>query len=193
MSIFWHEHKIRRHDRIKLTGKKNFVIWMTGLSGSGKSTIAGILEEMMHKDGYLTYILDGDNIRHGLNRDLGFSIEDRKENLRRVAEVARLMYDAGISVIVAFISPLRESREYARKVIGEGFVEVYVKAPLEVCKQRDPKGLYKKALAGEIRDFTGISSPYEEPTNPDLVVETNLLTPEESAKRIYDYVLNRFR
>lgn len=184
MEVHWHKHKITREDRIRLLGKPNKVIWLTGLSGSGKSTIASLLEEKLHRKGYLTYILDGDNVRHGLNSDLGFSRKDREENIRRVAEVAKLMYDAGITVIVAFISPFRNGREYARSLIGRDFIEVYVKCPLEVCEARDPKGLYRKARRGEIREFTGIDSPYEEPERPDVVVETSLMSPEECAERI---------
>ncbi len=160
---------IGREDRERLNGHQGKVIWFTGLSGSGKSTIANALEKELHAQGKHTYILDGDNIRQGLNNDLGFTDADRVENIRRVAEVAKLMFDAGLIVMAAFISPFRAEREMARKLIGEkNFVEVYVDTPLEVCEQRDPKGLYKKARNGEILNMTGISSPYEAPTHPDI-------------------------
>ncbi len=188
-NIHWHEHIVKREDRTRLIGKKNRVIWLTGLSGSGKSTIASLLEKRLHSMGYLTYILDGDNVRHGLNSDLGFSRKDREENIRRVAEVAKLMYDAGITVIVAFISPFRKGREYARSLIGKDFVEVYVKCPLEVCRKRDPKGLYRKAEMGEIREFTGVDSPYEEPDRPEVVVDTSALSPAECVERIMEHVV----
>lgn len=154
-----------------LNGHKGRVIWFTGLSGSGKSTLANALEAVLHGQGKRTYILDGDNIRQGLNKDLGFTDADRVENIRRIAEVAKLMLDAGLIVITAFISPFRREREMARELIGsENFVEIHVSTPLDVCEQRDVKGLYKKARQGLIPNFTGINSPYEEPENPDLTV-----------------------
>ena len=163
---------ITREDRERLNGHKGKVIWFTGLSGSGKSTLANALEKALHAQGKHTYILDGDNIRQGLNKDLGFTDADRAENIRRIAEIARLMMDAGLIVMTAFISPFRQEREMARRLIGkDNFVEVYVDTPLEVCEQRDPKGLYKKARNGDIPNMTGINSLYETPSRPDLVIE----------------------
>jgi bifunctional enzyme CysN/CysC len=171
--------------RETLLGQKGVTVWLTGLSASGKSTIARLLEQQLIEQGRLCYILDGDNVRHGLNRDLGFSMEDRKENIRRIAEVAALMNDAGVIVITAFISPYRQDRRSAREVIGEGrFVEAFVNTPLEVCEARDPKGLYKKARAGEIRQFTGVSDAYEPPKNPDIELLTEQLSPEEAAEAV---------
>jgi bifunctional enzyme CysN/CysC len=162
---------ITREDRERLNGHQGKVIWFTGLSGSGKSTIANALEKALHAQGKRTYILDGDNIRQGLNKDLGFTDADRVENIRRVAEVAKLMMDAGLVVMTAFISPFRAEREMARDLIGqENFIEVFVDTPLEVCEQRDPKGLYKKARSGQLPNMTGINSPYEPPLSPDCVL-----------------------
>ena len=175
-----HRHKVTKEDRQKLLKQKSPVIWLTGLSGSGKSTIANELAIRLQEKGKLAYILDGDNIRMGLNKDLGFSDDDRKENIRRIAEVAKLLSDAGVIVITAFISPFREEREKAKDIIGrDNFLEVYVKADLEVCEERDPKGLYKKARAGEIKQFTGIDSPYEEPINDFKVVNSSEWSVEE--------------
>jgi adenylyl-sulfate kinase len=166
------------------------VLWFTGLSGSGKSTIANVLERKLHEAGRHTYILDGDNVRHGLNRDLGFTETDRVENIRRVAEVAALMADAGLIVIVSFISPYRADRDSAREKLPPGeFLEVFIDTPIEECRRRDPKGLYKKADAGLIQNFTGISAPYEEPLAPDIHVRTNEGTAEEHA----DWILQQAR
>lgn len=160
-------------------------MWLTGLSGSGKSTIARQLERELMEQGHLCYILDGDNVRHGLNRDLGFSMEDRKENIRRIAEVAALMNEAGVIVVTAFISPYRSDRAAARDVIGEeSFVEVFVDTPIEVCEQRDPKGLYKKARSGEIQQFTGVSDAYEAPANPQIAIPTQELDPGQASSTI---------
>jgi adenylyl-sulfate kinase len=174
-------------------GHKASTVWLTGLSGSGKSTIAQFLEAKLVALGKKAYILDGDNIRHGLNSDLGFKPEDRKENIRRIAEVAALMNDAGIIVITAFISPYREDREDARSIInqranegGSRFVEVFVDTPLEICEQRDPKGLYKKARAGEISQFTGLTAPYEAPEKPEIVINTTDSTVEDCADTLID-------
>lgn len=188
-NITWHAGVITAEDREKLLKQKGVVIWLTGLSGAGKSTIARELEKRLYDMGHLSYVLDGDNIRHGLNRNLGFSPEDRKENIRRISEVAKLFADAGVITITAFISPYREDRDNARKLLPEGkFVEVYVKCPLEKCEERDVKGLYKKARAGEIKEFTGISAPYEPPLNPELVIDTDKLSLDESVEMLLNYL-----
>lgn len=170
------------------------MIWFTGLSGSGKSTLANFLEQKLYSKGILTYVLDGDNIRTGLNKDLDFSDEGRKENIRRIGEVAKLMTDAGIVVLTAFISPFREDRKTVRELMDKNdFIEIYVKCDLSVCEERDVKGLYSKARAGEIKDFTGIDSPYEEPENPEFVVDTTKSSVEESVERIYQYLEARLK
>jgi len=172
-NLTWHQGLVSRDDRNRFNGHKSGVVWMTGLSASGKSTLAHAIGEELFRRRIRVYVLDGDNVRHGLNRDLGFSHEDRKENLRRVAEVAKLFCDAGIVVLSAFISPYREERELARRCIGEDdFHEVYVDCSVEVCEERDPKGIYAKVRKGEIARFTGISDPYEAPVDPDLVLDT---------------------
>jgi bifunctional enzyme CysN/CysC len=171
--------------RSQLLKQKGSTIWLTGLSGSGKSTVAKELERQLMEQGHLCYILDGDNVRHGLNRDLGFSMEDRKENIRRIAEVAALMNEAGLIVITSFISPYLSDRSDARDVIGmERMIEVFVDTPLEVCEQRDPKGLYKKARSGEITQFTGVSDPYEPPVNPEITISTEQVEPVVAAEQI---------
>jgi len=178
---------IAREDRERLNGHLGKVIWFTGLSGSGKSTIANALEKGLHAEGKRTYIMDGDNIRQGLNKDLGFTVADRVENIRRVAEVAKLMMDAGIIVMTAFISPFRAEREMARELIGnENFIEVFVDTPLEVCEQRDPKGLYKKARIGELPNMTGINSPYEPPLSPDWVLSPETQSLEGAINSLMD-------
>ncbi len=179
-----------REERAALKKQKPKVVWLTGLSGAGKSTIANALDAQLYADGYHTYILDGDNVRHGLNRDLSFSKQDRVENIRRVAEVAKLMADAGLIVIVSFISPFREDRALARSMISQqdDFIEVFIDTPLQECIRRDPKGLYRKALLGDIPDFTGISSAYEPPINPDLHLKTMEASPMELAAQIIDYL-----
>lgn len=189
-NIFFHKHSVTRDMRQKLKGHKPCVIWLTGYSGSGKSTIANILDTYLHNAGYHSYILDGDNIRLGLNKNLGFSNEDRKENIRRIAEVAKLFADAGSIVITAFISPFIEDRQIARDIISENFdfIEVYVEADLAICEERDPKGLYKKAKAGLIKNFTGIDSPYEPPVNPEIRLKTSEYEPEISARIILEYL-----
>jgi len=193
-NIFWVEGKITAHDRAARSGHRGAVVWFTGLSGAGKSTIAQALERELFSRGMNTYVLDGDNIRHGLNSNLGFSPEDRVENIRRVSEVARLMADSGIVAITAFISPYRMDRRRARETALEGnaeFIEVFVDAPLEVCEARDPKNLYRKARAGQIRDFTGIDAPYEAPEDPEIVVHTDQQTVDESIATILEQLLPR--
>jgi len=176
---------ITREDRVRLNGHKGKVIWFTGLSGSGKSTLANALEKELHAQGKRTYILDGDNIRQGLNKDLGFTDADRVENIRRVAEVAKLMMDAGLIVMTAFISPFRAEREMARELIGnENFIEVFVDTPLEVCEQRDPKGLYMKARSGQLPNMTGINSPYEPPRTPDCILTNENKRLDEAINRL---------
>jgi len=195
-NIFWTEAKITARDRATQTGHRGAVVWLTGLSGAGKSTIAQALERELFIRAMNTYVLDGDNIRHGLNSNLAFSPEDRMENIRRVSEVAKLMADAGVVVITAFISPYRTDRRRAREIALEGgaeFVEVFIEAPLEVCEARDPKNLYKKARAGEIRDFTGINAPYEAPEDPEIVVQTNRQTVDESVATILEHLLPRLK
>ena len=185
--IVWHEHKIKRRDREKLKNQKGCVLWLTGLSGCGKSTIANMLEETLNKKGSHTYLLDGDNIRHGLSRGLGFSDEDRMENIKRVAEAAKLFVDAGIIVIASFISPLRKHRQAAKKIIGAGdFIEVFVDTPFHECVKRDAKGWYKKALNGEIESYTGVDSPYEKPEKPDVHIKAGGINAEERVNRIIE-------
>jgi len=169
----WHEHTVTREEREALNNHKGAIVWFTGLSGAGKSTLANALEDRLNKMGKRTYVLDGDNVRKGLNNDLGFSDADRVENIRRIGEVSKLMLDAGIIVMTAFISPFRADRDIVRNLVAKGeFIEVYTEADLDICEQRDPKGLYKKARAGEIPEFTGISSPYEAPENPEITINT---------------------
>lgn len=171
-NIIWHEHTIQKTDRIQKYRQKPCIVWFTGLSGSGKSTIANALEKRLFEDGYNTYLLDGDNIRHGLSSDLGFDDESRVENIRRIAEVSKLFVDAGLVVICAFISPFEKERNFVRNLVeDEEFIEVFIDTPIEVCEQRDPKGLYKKARNGELKDFTGIDSPYERPSKPEIVLQ----------------------
>ncbi len=188
-NIKWHHGKITKEDRAKLLNQKGATIWLTGLSGSGKSTIAVELEHALIENKHQAYILDGDNIRHGLNKNLGFSPEDRTENIRRIGEVAKLFTEANIITIAAFVSPYKEDRDNVRKLLGHGeFIEIYVKCSLEVCEERDTKGLYKKARAGEVKDFTGISAPYEEPLNPELTIDSSKLSVEEATRTILDYL-----
>jgi len=183
-NVTWHEANVTKQDRERLNGHGALVLWLTGLPSSGKSTVAHAVERALFERGCRTYVLDGDNVRHGLNKNLGFSPEDREENIRRIGEVANLFVQAGLIAIPAFISPYRADRDKARALIGDDFCEVYVKCDVAVCEQRDPKGLYKKARAGEIAGFTGISAPYEEPLNPDLVVDTGRETIEESTDKV---------
>lgn len=188
-NIEWQYHHITQEDRAKLKHQRPCILWFTGLSGSGKSTISNALERALSGMGKHTYLLDGDNIRHGLNKDLGFSDADRIENIRRIGEISKLFIDAGMIVISAFISPFQRDREMVRLLVKEGeFIEVFVDTPLEVCEQRDPKGLYKKARKGEISYFTGISSPYEPPTRPEIRLTTEEDSVEESVEKILRYL-----
>ena len=184
-----HTHPIGKSDRLKNNGHQAKVIWLVGLSGSGKSTLAGNIEAILQKKGYKTYLLDGDNIRLGLNNDLGFSSKDRTENIRRIAEVARLFNEAGIIVLSAFISPLAADRAQAQRLIGsENFIEIFIDCPLRVCEKRDVKGLYDKARKGLIPNFTGIDAPFENPKEPDLTVNTETDPPELSLKKLLDFI-----
>jgi len=193
-NISWHKGEIDKAAREKNLGQKGMVIWFTGLSGSGKSTIAVEVEKELFQKEYAVYRLDGDNIRFGLNSDLGFSAADRTENIRRIGEVAALFADAGLITLASFISPYQAGRDAARKAAGEdNFKEIYVKADVETCAQRDPKGLYKKAKNGEIDNFTGISAPYEEPENADLIVDTAELSLEESVEKVMELIIKEER
>lgn len=180
----WHSATVTRLRRERLNGHKGAVVWFTGLSGAGKSTLAHTVEERLHRMGCRTYVFDGDNVRHGLCGDLGFSAEDRAENIRRIVEMGRLFVDAGIIALAAFISPFERDRQRARERLGEDYSEVYCRCALEVCEQRDTKGLYKRARAGEIKEFTGISSPYEEPRNAELTVDTGTQPLEDCADQV---------
>jgi adenylylsulfate kinase len=191
-NITWHHGHVSADDRRKMLGHGGAILWLTGLSGSGKSTVARLAEKKLVERGVLAYVLDGDNVRHGLNADLGFGDEDRTENIRRIAEVAKLMADAGVVVLTAFISPFRADRARARSIAIEGtFFEVHVATPLEECERRDPKGLYKKARAGEIADFTGLTSPYEAPESPELVIGADGASPEACAAQLIELLEQR--
>lgn len=183
-------HLLPRESKEKLLGQRAKVIWLTGLSGSGKSTIAKSLEEKLHEQGFLVAVLDGDNVRAGINKNLGFSEEDRKENIRRIAEVARLFLQVGVVTICCFVSPTEEIRSLAKSIIGaDDFLDVFINTPIEVCESRDVKGLYAKARKGEIKDLTGVNAPFEIPVNPSLKVNTNQKQVEENVKEIMDFVL----
>lgn len=188
-NITWHHSIITKEDRERLLGHKGVTLWFTGLSCSGKSTLAAEVEKRLYEKGYITFILDGDNIRHGLNRNLGFSPEDREENIRRVGEVAHLFSKAGIINMTAFISPYRADRRKARSLAKEGeFIEIFCRCSLEACEERDKKGLYKKARTGEVPEFTGISAPYEEPEHPEITIDTDRETVEQGVKKIISYL-----
>jgi adenylylsulfate kinase len=191
-NITWHEGHVGRDAREKSLGQKGCLIWFTGLSGSGKSTIAYTVEHELMKRGRLCYVLDGDNIRHGLNKNLGFSAADRAENIRRIGEVGKLFVDAGLITMTAFISPYRADRDAARALFKDGeFIEVFMDVPIEICETRDPKGLYKKARAGEIKGFTGIDDPYEAPERPELVVRNGACSREDAAVQIINYLQSK--
>jgi adenylylsulfate kinase len=184
-TVVWHHATVTRQRREKLNGHRGAVVWLTGLSGAGKSTIAHGTEELLHRLGCRTFVFDGDNVRHGLCSDLGFTLADRRENMRRVGELAKLFLEAGIISFAAFISPLRADRDMVRSLVPHGeFLEIHCLCPLEICEQRDIKGFYARARRGEIPEFTGISSPYEEPRNPELVLNTNLVSVDESIERV---------
>lgn len=189
--LTWHQTAISKQERHILNNHKSCVLWFTGLSGSGKSTLANAVDQALFNRRMRSYVLDGDNVRHGLNKDLGFTKEDRKENIRRIGEVARLFVDSGLIVSVAFISPFKKDRELVRSLFERNeFIEIFVRCPLELCAKRDPKGLYRKAHAGEITSFTGISAPYENPENPEIIIDTNKNTIANSVKKILRYLEN---
>jgi adenylylsulfate kinase len=191
-NVTWHHGAVTRNERETAVNQKGVTLWMTGLSGSGKSTIACALEQLLVRRGKHAYRLDGDNVRMGLNRDLGFSAGDRAENIRRIGEVAKLFTEAGVIAIASFISPYAKDRDALRASLRPGeFVEVYIKASLETVERRDPKGLYRKARAGEIKGFTGIDDPYEAPTNPEITIDTESLNPEQAARQIFRYLDER--
>ncbi|PLT32941.1 adenylyl-sulfate kinase [Bacillus sp. V5-8f] len=191
-NVTWHDSSVSKDVRRGQNGHHSFVIWFTGLSGSGKSTVANAVASKLFKDRISNYVLDGDNIRHGLNKDLGFSEEDRKENIRRIGEVSKLFVDSGQVVLTAFISPFQADRDIVRDLLEEDeFIEVYVKCSLEECEKRDPKGLYQKARDGLIKDFTGIDSPYEEPKKPEFVLETDRFSVDECVEQLVNYLTER--
>ncbi|AKL92892.1 adenylyl-sulfate kinase [Staphylococcus capitis] len=188
-NITWHDSEVTKEERQKRNGHKSAVIWFTGLSGSGKSTVSVALEKALFNEGKQTYRLDGDNVRHGLNKNLGFSPEDRTENIRRIGEVAKLMVDAGSITVTAFISPYKQDRDNVRAILEDGeFIEVYTKCSVEECENRDPKGLYKKARSGEIPEFTGISAPYEAPDHPEIILDTEHESIDQSVDRVIQYL-----
>ncbi len=188
-NLTWHDGQVSRTDREEMLGQKGVTIWFTGLSGSGKSTVAVAAEAALRKQGRLTYILDGDNVRQGLNSNLGFSAEDRTENIRRIGEVAKLFTDTGVIVLTAFISPYRDDRDQVREIMADGdFLEVHISADVEACEKRDVKGLYKKARAGEIPNFTGISAPYEAPEKPEVVLDTGTQSIDESVAQLLGFL-----
>ncbi|MEN9461567.1 MAG: adenylyl-sulfate kinase [Pseudomonadota bacterium] len=190
-NLVWHHATVTRQRRADLNQHQSTVLWFTGLSGAGKSTLAHALEERLYQMSFHTFVLDGDNVRHNLCKDLGFSAEARVENIRRVAEVAKLFVEAGVIVLTAFISPFAADREKARQLLGEDFIEIYCDCSLEICEQRDVKGLYRRARAGEVKEFTGISSPYEIPEQPDLRVNTGSQDLESCVTQVLDYLVQR--
>ncbi|MBN1652572.1 MAG: adenylyl-sulfate kinase [Deltaproteobacteria bacterium] len=191
-NVVYHRESVTREAREKLTGHRSFTVWFTGLPASGKSTLAMATEQRLHKNGCSTYVLDGDNVRHGLNSNLGFSPEDRQENIRRLAEVAKLFREAGVINLTAFISPYKRERSLARSLAGaDDFIEVFVDCPVEVCEQRDPKGMYEKARKGIIKEYTGISAPYEVPESPEVHLRTDQLTVDECVTKLIDYLAEK--
>jgi adenylylsulfate kinase len=193
-NIVWHEPSVRVDDRWKSNGYKSCVLWFTGLSASGKSTIAHAVDKKLHHTGIHSYVLDGDNVRHGINKDLGLSPEDRRENIRRIGEISKLFVDAGLLVLAAFIAPYREDRRQVRTLLNEkDFIEIYVQCSIRECENRDPKGFYKKARTGEIKEFTGVSAPYETPEDPELILETDKMSVEACIQKVIDYlVMNEY-
>ncbi len=188
-NLTWHDHNVSHDMRVEQKQQKPCILWFTGLSGAGKSTLANAIEHELFQRDRHTYLLDGDNVRHGLNKDLGFSDEDRVENIRRIGEASRLFVDAGLIVLSAFISPFRSDRQLVRELVkADEFIEIYVATPLAVCEQRDPKGLYKKARAGDIKNFTGIDSPYEPPESPEVFVDTSELSMEQAVNQVISYL-----
>ena len=188
-NIVWHPTQVEKAQRAQQKNQKPCILWFTGLSGSGKSTVANAVESKLFEANVHSYLLDGDNVRHGINKDLTFSDDDRIENIRRIGEISKLFVDSGLIVLTAFISPFRADRQMVRDLVGDGeFIEVFIDTPIEVCEQRDPKGLYKKARSGEIKQFTGIDSPYEAPENPEIVVKTAELTIEGCADLVLDHL-----
>lgn len=192
-NITWHSQAVDQNDRWKLNGHRGAVVWFTGLSGAGKSSVANALERLLNEKRIRTYLLDGDNVRHGLCADLGFSPEDRAENIRRVGQVGKLMADSGVVALAALISPYRNDRESVRRTVQDvaPFIEVYVRASVDTCEDRDPKGLYKMAREGKIKNFTGIDAPYEEPTSPEVVLDSNAKNIDELAQEMYDYLIQK--
>jgi adenylylsulfate kinase len=190
-NITWHHGSITRADRERLLNQRGATVWLTGLPAAGKSTIGCLLEKSLLERGKLAYRLDGDNVRHGLNRNLGFTAEDRTENIRRIGEVAKLFTDAGVILIASFVSPYRRDRDAVRELLGKDFVEVFVKVSVDAATRRDPKGLYQKAKAGQIKGFTGVDDPYEEPLRPELVIDTETLSAEDAANQIVTYLERR--
>ena len=193
-NITWHEGHVTREERAALLKQQGATLWFTGLSGSGKSTIAFTLEHALVSQGRLAYVLDGDNIRHGLNKNLGFSAADREENIRRIGEVAKLFADCGVLTMTSFISPYRKDRELVRSLHSEAglpFIEVYMATPIETCEQRDPKGLYKKARAGQLKGFTGVDDPYEAPLTPELTIDATATSPQQAAQQVLEYLKQR--
>ncbi len=189
-NVVWSDTSITKDRRDDLNQQRSAIVWFTGLSGSGKTTIANALEQRLHKNTFRTYLLDGDNVRHGLSNDLGFSDNDRTENIRRIGEVSKLFIDAGVIVLATFISPFINDRKFVRNIVNQTeFIEIYIKCPLQLCENRDVKGLYKKARTGEIKHFTGIDSPYEAPENPELTIDTSKLSIDEAVDEIISYLI----
>lgn len=190
--IVWHNATVTRARRERLNGHKAVIVWFTGLSGAGKSTIAHTVEEQMHRLSCRTFVFDGDNVRHGLCADLGFSVEDRHENIRRIGEMTKLFFETGVICLTAFISPYRRDREFVRQLVGAAhFLEIYCRCPVEVCEQRDVKGLYQRARRGEIKEFTGVSAPYEEPQSPDLVLDTATMNLDQCVEAVLELLKQR--